>query len=82
MDDQNEEKFAAHGLSARQVLQVLENEHIVVRNRKRRRGLYLVIGLDNGGTCIAIPVVSTSRPRVWRPVTAWRCKDSERAKLD
>lgn len=33
-DDDNEEKLAAHGLSARQVFQVLENESIILVNRK------------------------------------------------
>lgn len=82
VDDQNEAKFAEHGLSARQVLQILENEHLVVRNRKRRRALYLVIGKDHSGTCIAAPVEGTADPLLWRPVTAWRCKDKERSRLE
>lgn len=80
-DDDNEEKLAAHGLSARQVFQVLENESIILVNRKGRRAPYLMIGLDKGGSCIAIPIEPTYDPTVWRPVTAWRCKDAERAKL-
>jgi hypothetical protein len=39
IDDENEEKIAAHGLSARQITEILENLHVVLRNRKRRRGL-------------------------------------------
>lgn len=80
-DDDNEEKFARHGLTVRQVDQLLANEHVVVRNRKRRRGLYLVIGCDHGGMCIAVPVEPTRDPSIWRPITAWPCKDHERAKL-
>jgi hypothetical protein len=80
-DDENVEKFAAHGLTDLQVDQVLENEHVVVRNRKRRRAQYLVIGTDHGGTCIAVPIEKTPEPGVWRPVTAWRCKASERSRL-
>jgi hypothetical protein len=81
IDDANEEKFAVHGLSARRVLQVLEDEHVVLRNRKERRGLYLVIGRDRGGACIAVPIEPTHDPTLWRPITAWPCKDHERAKL-
>jgi uncharacterized DUF497 family protein len=81
-DDDNEDKLAQHGLSRRQVLQVLENEHLVVRNRKGRRAPYLLVGRDHGGMRIAVPIEPTRDPMVWRPVTAWRCKESERARLD
>ena len=81
-DDENEDKFADHGLSVRQVDQVLDDEYYVARNRKGRRGWYLVIGKDHGGRCIAVPIEPTHRQGWWRPVTAWPCKDYERAKLD
>lgn len=82
IDDENEEKIATHGLSARQVSQVLDNVHLVLRNRRRRRGLYLVIGRDNGGACIAIPVEPTHEATLWRPITAWPCKSHERTSLE
>jgi Protein of unknown function (DUF1524) len=69
------------GLNARQVGQILDGPHVVVRNRKRRRALYLVVGTDYGGACIAVPIEPTHDPLVWRPVTAWRCKDRESALL-
>lgn len=81
IDDDNEEKFAAYGLTARQVVQILEDDHLIVPNRRRRRGLFLLIGKDRGGTCIAVPIEATHDPALWRPVTAWRCKDRERARL-
>ena len=80
-DDENEEKLATHGLTARQLWQVLENEHLVVRNRKQRRAMYLVIGRDNSGRCIATPVEPTRDRTVWRPVTAWPCKPHEESRL-
>ena len=82
IDDENEEKFAAHGLVAHQVIQVLDNDHLIVRNRKNRRASHLVLGRDHGGGCIAVPVEPTHNPSVWRPVTAWPCKPSERAQLE
>jgi uncharacterized DUF497 family protein len=66
IDDENREKFAAHGLTARQVGQILDGPHVVVRNRKRRRALYLVVGTDYGGACIAVPIEPTNDPLVWR----------------
>ncbi len=81
IDADNEEKFAAHGVSVLQVLQVLENTSMVTPNRRGRRGLYLVIGRDNGGTCVAIPIESTHVVDLWRPITAWPCKASELGQL-
>ncbi len=82
IDDENEEKITSHNLSVRQVMQVLDNVHIVLRNRKRRRGLYLVIGMDNGGACVAVPVEPTNQATAWRPITAWPCKANEHAVLE
>lgn len=82
IDEDNEAKFAMHGLSLWQVLQVLDNEHLVVQNRRRRRASYLVIGRDHGGNCIAIPVESTHKRALWRPVTAWPCKNYEKSRLE
>jgi hypothetical protein len=82
IDDLNETKISLHVLSVRQIIQVLENKHVIIPNRKHRRGLYLVIGRDNGGNCIAIPIERTHDSRLWRPITAWFCKDSERTLLE
>ena len=81
-DDVNREKFAAHGISERQVRQVLDNEHFIAPNRRRRSGEYLVIGRDDGGACLAIPVQRTHSRTLWRPLTAWYCKPQEWARLD
>jgi uncharacterized DUF497 family protein len=80
-DDDNEHEFARHGVSSEELLQVLENRYIIQPNRRRRRGIYLIIGVTNGGSCLAIPLEPTHDPEVWRPLTAWPCKESEAAKL-
>lgn len=81
-DDDNEGKFTSHGLSARQIDQLLDEEFVVVPNRQARRAAYLLIGRDHGGTCIAVPIEPTPDPTLWRPVTAWPCKEQERTVLD
>lgn len=86
IDEVNEDKFWGDGgsnrrLTADQVLQVLEHPFVIVRNRKERRALYLLVGRDSSGTCIAIPIEPTYDPVVWRPITAWRCKEAEKALL-
>jgi len=81
-DDENEEKIMSHGLSAYRVMQVIDNVHVVLPNRKGRRGLYLIIGRDNGGSCISIPVERTLNPSIWRPITAWLSKTGEKTVLE
>lgn len=80
-DEVNEEKFAGHGIAADQVLQVLAHDYVTVRNRPGRRASYLVIGYDDQGRCLAVPITPTAEAGVWRPVTAWPCKDFEQLRL-
>ena len=80
-DDENVEKLAAHGVTSAQVEQVLEDNIVVRRNRKGRNAPFIVFGRDRSGQCLAIPVAPTDDPVIWRPVTAWYCKQSEAARL-
>ena len=81
MDEDNMEKFAGHGLTEHQVDQVLDSPFVHYRNRSRRRADRLLIGRDHGGQCIVVPIEPTRVPGVWRPVTAWRCSDTDEARL-
>jgi uncharacterized DUF497 family protein len=76
-DEENEDKITNHGLSTYRVLQLLDNTHVIIPNRKRRKAKYLVIGRDNGGTCISVPIEPTHQSGIWRPITAWPSKKSE-----
>ena len=78
----DEEKFAVHGITPRQVDQILDDAYFIAPNRRGRRGTHLIIGRDHGGACIAVPIERTRDPVCWRPITAWPCKDHERARLD
>ncbi len=51
-DDVNEDKMWEHGLRPAEVDQVLDNDHIVIRNRRGRVAVWLVTGRNNGGRCI------------------------------
>jgi len=82
IDEANEEEFAGHGLSAGRVTQVLERTFVVLRNRKGRRGLYLIVGRDRGGAYISTPIERTGTTGVWRPITAWPSKAGERTLLE
>ena len=68
--DRAETKIWAHGISRDQVYEMLENRLIVVVNRRKRAAKHVVIGRDNNGRCIAVPVLPTDDPIRWRPITA------------
>ena len=81
-DEENERKITVNGLSVRRVHQLLDNPYLLVPNRKNRRAPFLLVGRDNGGACMAVPIEGTYDETLWRPVTAWRCKDRESQLLE
>ena len=82
-DETNEDEFAAHGISSAQVQQLLENDGIILANRRPHihRATHLFIGRDNGGAAITAPIEPTPDPDVWRPVTAWPARTWDLAEL-
>ena len=74
-------KMREHGIDFDQLFEIFSHRHIVRRNRKGRAAEYFVIGRDNNGRCLAVPIMPTEDPLIWRPVTAWYCKPSEAAAL-
>ena len=79
-DEANELEIARHQVSPERTDEVLDGPHVIVPNRRNRRGLIMVIGRDHGGACIAIPAEPTHDPTLWRPITAWSpCKQAEEA---
>ena len=82
IDEENEEKFWAHGIRRTQVVQRLDGPHSIKKNRKQRRASHLLVGRDGQGNCIAVPIEPTHDRTVWRPVTAWYCKSNDAEWLD
>jgi hypothetical protein len=70
-----------HRVDLEHLYEVIAGSYIVRRNRANRVAPYLLIGEDNEGRCLAVPIVPTDDPFVWRPITAWKCKASEADKL-
>ena len=75
------DKLWRHGLSPDQVLSVLHSPWVVIRNRRDRSAPYLLIGRDEQGRCLTMPIVPTDDPLTWRVITGWPCKPSEAARL-
>jgi predicted RNA binding protein YcfA (HicA-like mRNA interferase family) len=72
-DDANEDEMHAHGIRPRQVIELLDNGPWIGPNKKRERASHMLIGRDNGGVCITVPIEPTRDPLIWRPVTAYPC---------
>jgi uncharacterized DUF497 family protein len=70
-DDYNREELAQHGIDLLQVHAVLGRQPLFVRNKRGRAATYKVIGPDNSGTMLTIPIAPTAVPGQWRPVTGW-----------
>lgn len=80
IDDGNEKEMAAHGVSAREILQLLENPIRVFRNKKDRAAPYLMIGVTRGGRVLTAPIVETPVAGRWRPITAWDATPHQKAR--
>ena len=75
------DKASFHGITEAQLQTVIMNSHVLIRNRKQRAASHILIGRDNQGRCLAVPVIPTQENGRWRVVTAWYCKPSEAARL-
>jgi hypothetical protein len=76
-----EAKFWSHGIDTDQVYAVLDHPRTAIRNRPNRAAPDILLGRDDQGQCLAIPIAPTDHPTIWHPVTAWYCRPGEIAKL-
>jgi uncharacterized DUF497 family protein len=70
-DDDNEAKFAEHGVTIEEVAQVLHGVPQFRKNRAERRATHLMIGRTFGGRWLIVPIERCGSSGVWRPVTAF-----------
>jgi hypothetical protein len=82
IDRHNREEMARHGVSRREVGQVLWNRGIVARNSHGEPGSILLIGETDGGRLLTVPLVPTDDPTTWRPATAFDASRHHRALFD
>ena len=77
----NEGHLAEHGVSVREVAQMLSNPHVIVRNRRKRSTRHLLIGSTHGGRILTVPLAQTADQSTWRPVTAFPATKAQRQVL-
>jgi uncharacterized DUF497 family protein len=76
-DEAGEEHVAKHGLTVRDVNQIVANPHVVVKNRKDRRAHYLMIGTTHGGEIVTVALERTRDAGTWRVATAHPATDAQ-----
>jgi len=80
-DDRNEDECGAHGVTVRELQQVLEEAPRFFRNKGGRgRAPYVMIGPSRGGRLLTIPIDPLPSPGVWRPRTAYDSPQSDRTR--
>lgn len=71
-DEKNVEEIAEHGITTDQVASVLEGKPRFFRNKRGRAATHVMIGPDNNGMMLTVPIMPTHIYGLWQPVTAWR----------
>ncbi len=74
IDEYNEQEMARHGVTAREVNEVLWRGEFEVRRNKgvhTAEQPYVIVGPSFGGRRLFIPIKPLDQPGVWRPATAF-----------
>lgn len=70
-DDENEAKFASHGVSIDEVQDVFDGKPRYYRNRRARRAPFVMLGPTFDGRLLVVPIEPVGTSGLWRPVTAF-----------
>ena len=79
-DDEASGHLARHGVTVREVIQVLRNRHLVRRSRKGASRVTL-IGETDGGRVLEIAFDPSTEEGTWRLVTAFDAGAEARARF-
>ena len=77
LDDGNATEMVRHGVTEREVRQVLDGRPVFARNKKHHAATILMIGPTNGGRLLTVPLAPTKTDGLWRPATAFESSARE-----
>lgn len=77
-DEGNESELAAHGIVPLEVMQMMRNGVRWAPNKKGRAGLWLAVGVTDGGRLLSVPCHYDDALRRLRPITGWDTTAGER----
>lgn len=79
LDDWASEELWKHGIRPGQIFQMLENRHILLRNKRRRRATHRLVGPDGSGLLLTVCITPLNRRRTkWEVVTGWPSTTGEK----
>ena len=64
-------------VTTEEALAAWQGPRTIVRNRRRRKGSYLMIGSTGAGRDITVVLLATAEPSTWLAYTAWDTKLSD-----
>jgi uncharacterized DUF497 family protein len=79
-DEGNESELAAHGITASEAVELLNNDPVWAPNKKGRTALWLAVGYTDAGRALTVPATYDESRAMVRPVTGWDSTDGEKAK--
>lgn len=77
-DEVNIRKLGAHGVMISAAIEVLETAPRLFRNRSDGGAPYVLIGPDDSGRLITLPIDPTASDDTWRPRTGYPSSAAER----
>lgn len=80
-DDENEAKFAAHGVTVADVQEVFDFFPRFYTNLGGRRAPYVMLGPTYAGRLLLVPIERVM-DQTWRPVTAFEPRPEQAAKYE
>ncbi len=79
-DEDNQDELWDHNIRPWEVEQVFQNRPVWARNKKGRRGDYLMVGKTDGGRKLTIPVKPNAATKKLRPITGWESSQADLSK--
>jgi hypothetical protein len=71
-DEFNLAEMERHGVTRKEVVEVLTGAYRLLRNARRHRNQpYIMVGRTLGGRWLSVPLGPTETEGIWRPATAF-----------
>ena len=77
-DDENIDHIARHGVTREDVEHGLANGPLFFQNVPGRSATHVMVGQDETGRVLYVPILCVEWPDVWRVVSAWESRVARR----
>ena len=81
-DETNRPKIRGHGVSIREIYEVIDGDPKALRNHSPGGAPWIVIGLTVARRLLTLPVDPTAEEGVWRPRTAYDSSEKEQRRYE